>query len=177
MLHFGDVCFEPIEQKDHVSYLVKFGNEGGLRKHRISKKRTCIAEQEINSQNVHKEDDYFLFIICGPNVKSRIGICEIYNVNWTDRTCKLSLWFSDRAEVVPRYGTKALNIALNYIFGTLGLNKVTADVSFEDVVMLSLYKKHYFVQEVRKRNHLFVAGSYVSIIEMGLLAKEFEIVT
>lgn len=177
MLHFGDVCFEPVEKKDHVSHLVKFGNEGGLHQYRVSKRRTCIFEQELNVGAAHSQNDYFLFVICAPDSKTRIGICEIYQVDWVHRTCKLHVWLSDRADTVPVFGSKAVNVALNYIFNSLGLNKVSADVAHDDVVMLSLYKKHNFQQELRKRNHLFTRRSYTSILEMGLLASEFEIVT
>lgn len=177
MLHFGDVCFEPVEKKDHIVHLVKFGNEGGLHKYKQAKKRTCIYEQEQTVGTLQSKDDYFIFIVCAPNSKTRVGVCEIYDVDWIHRTCKLHLWLSDRAEKVPLFGSKAVNVALNYIFTTLGLNKVSADVSNEDVVMVSLYKKHGFQQEVRKRNHLFTRGAYTSVIEMGLLVSEFEIVT
>jgi len=176
MLHFGEVSFEPVEKKDHVSNLVKFGNEGGLHKLRLTKKKTCILEQELNADKVHEQDNYILFIVCGPNSKSRIGLCEIYDIDWIHRSCKLHFWLSDRAEMVPIYGKESLNIATSYIFNTLGLNKISSDIVSEDVVMIDLFKKHKFLQEVRKRNHLFYRGGYQTVIEMGLLNKEFEVI-
>jgi len=176
MLHFGDVIFEPAEKKDHISYLVKFGNEGGLHKQKLSKRRTCVLEQEEGVDALHKQEDYFVFLVCAPDSKSKMGVCELYDISWIHKTCKLHLWLADRAEWIPVYGNKALNIALTYAFNTLGLNKVTADISNDDIIMSSLYKKHGFSQEVRKRNHFFSKGKYLSVIELSILADEFEII-
>jgi len=177
MLHFGEVRFEPVERRDHVSHLVKFGNDGGLNKLKTTKRRTCVSEQEELVDHLHEREDYFLFIISAPSDKIRIGTCEIYDVDWVARTCRACIWMTDRAENIPAFGSQATNILGNYIFKTIGLQKLSIDVVTEDVVMMALYKNHGFHQELRKRNHLYLRGKYKTIVEFGLLSEEFEIKT
>lgn len=174
MIGYKDVSLHPVE-KEHVSFLVKCGNSKGLWKQRLDKKRTCLSEQTEFVETSGESPDHFLFVV--EREKTTIGVCEIKVADRISRSCRLHLYFEDRAETVPHSGESTLNAILMYVFDTLGMHRVSVDVVIDDVVMVSLYKKFGFRQEVRKRQHYYSDGSYKTVIEMGFLEDEFEVVS
>ena len=171
MIGYKNVALKPIEE-EHVSLLVKWGNAKGLVRNRFSKRKTCTTEQKeiVNSSGENK--DFYSFVIV--HSSSPKGLCEIYDLDWVNRSCKVNLYFEDRAESVTECGDSAILAVLWFTYDTLGMNKVSSDVLSDDVVMSGLYKKHNFKSEVRKRQHSFSKGQYKTVIEMGLLKEEFE---
>jgi diamine N-acetyltransferase len=171
MINYGDVHLLPLERSKDISYLVKYGNAKGLWKQRLNKRKTSVQEQDNLLLENSRLMNYYCYMIMGGN--SKRGICEILEVDWVNSNCKLHLHFEDRAELVPRYGTRTLNAIGNYIFNSLGLYKIGVEVNLDDVVMSSLYKSYGFVQEVRKRSHFYSQGTYHTVLELGLLEHEF----
>lgn len=174
MIGYKDVILYPVE-KEHVSFLVKCGNAKGLWKQRLNKKKTCLAEQSSVVEASGENPDYFLFVV--EKSKTTIGICEIVETDRISKCFRLHFYFEDRAEVVPKAGTEALNAGLMYAIDTLGAHRVFSDIIIDDVIMISLYKRFGFRQEVRKRQHHYSDGVYKTVIEMGILADEFEVVS
>jgi len=165
------ISMHPAEKED-VSFIVKCANEKGLLYNRRTKRKTHTLSQQRQVSELYKKPDYNLFVIHA--FGSRHGLCELTGIDLVHRSCDMSLYFEDRAEKVPQYGLGSLKVICSYIFNTLGLNKITVNVSIEDVVMLNLYKNSGFQVEVRKRHHHYSGGSYKTVIEMSILREEYE---
>jgi RimJ/RimL family protein N-acetyltransferase len=172
MINYADVQLLPVERAKHLSFLVKCGNDQGLYAQQWSKRKTSVLEQERKLKESSLRSDYFIYVIVGGGENR--GVCEVLDVDWVNSSCKLHLYLEDRARNVPKFGSKVLNAVLNYLFNSLGLWKVWAEVELDDVVMMSLYKSYGFTQEVRKRNHAYTEGSYKTVVELGMLEIEFE---
>jgi diamine N-acetyltransferase len=170
MISAGDMTLSPPE-KDDISFIVKCGNEKGIWSLRQSKKKTTMFEQQRKLAESCRKNDYFIFV--AQNGQNRHGVCEIMDIDWVHKNCLINIFIEDRAEKSPIHGKKILNALVTYIFDTLGLNKISTNILLDDVVMMTLFKSFGFQQEVRKRQHMFLNGSYKTVIEMAILANDF----
>lgn len=171
MIGHKNVALKPIEE-EHVSLLVKWGNARGLLRNRSTKRKTCTTEQKEIVNNSGDNPDFLSFMVLHSSAPK--GVCEVYDLDWINRGCKINLYLEDRAESVPACGDSALLAILDFIYDSLGMHKATVDLLADDVVMAGLYKKHGFKAEVRRRQHYFTNGQYKTVIEMSLLEEEFE---
>ena len=130
-----------------------------------------MLAQDEYVKNASVLQEYAIFVIVAAG--ELVGVCELLEIDWINSSCKIHMYFENRANNTPKYGSKALNALLNHLFNDLGLWKVWTEVRLDDVVMTTLYKSYGFTQEVRKRNHAFVGGSYKTVVELGILEVEF----
>ncbi|EMA24660.1 GNAT family N-acetyltransferase [Haloarcula argentinensis] len=71
------------------------------------------------------------------------------------------------------YATDAVDCLAQYAFQELRLNKLGADCYATNPASARVLEKVGFQQEGRRRDHAFVDGEYVDLLEYGLLADEW----
>lgn len=173
MLKKNDVIIQPAEEK-HLPFLVKWGNANGLHQQKLTKRRTNLAEQVKHLQATSLDDTSQLMVVLLKSTDQPVGVCELLNIDWMNRTCLLNLHLEDKANVVGVHGYTVLQLVLEYAFKRLGLYKISIDILLEDSISTALFKQLGFKIEVRKRKHAFIGGEYKTVLEMSLLKHEFE---
>ena len=145
-----------VPEKEHLSFLVRMANQGGLRQFAHSKKRVAIT----NFQPPEK----LLVITAAGNP---VGVLEILRLDLVSRRAEISFALE---EVLT---TAVLDLALAYCFSHLNLNKVSMLALATEQELIETIKSRNFKQEVRWRQHFFSKGNYCSVIEFGLLRDEY----
>lgn len=173
MLKKDEISLVPIEEK-HLPFLVKWGNAGGLFKQFYNKKKTNISEQIKVLRSISENNSSQVLAIHLKGYDHPVGVCEIFAIDWINRTCFINIYLEDKSNVLGIHGFKVIYLALNYVFNRIGLYKVSTDILLEDNLSISLYKQFEFKTEVTKRRHAFVKGKYKTVLEMSILKHEFD---
>lgn len=170
-----EVILQPAEIVDYP-FLVKWGNQRGMRQQLLSKRKTNSLDQKSFIAKAANLKDYCAFVVLlrGDGKPTHAGLCEIYNIDYYNRTCFVNVHLEDKVNVLGVYGFKVLQLLLEHIYYRLGLYKVSVELLLEQNLELTLFKQHDFAIEVRKRKHAFVGGQYKTVVELSLLKPQFE---
>ena len=103
-----------------------------------------------------------------------IGSIILKEIDWVSRSAVLGIFIGDADFREHGYGAEAVNLILEYGFRQLNLNSVQLEVLADNERAHRCYLKCGFKDAGRLREHVFVAGKYHDIIEMDILASEFE---
>lgn len=97
-----------------------------------------------------------------------IGNLGLFNVDLEARTMELGITIGDKDYWGRGYGTEAIRLATDYAFRMRNVRKVHLSVLANNPRAIAAYTKVGFVEEGRRREHAWNAGSYVDLIYMGL---------
>ena len=133
------------------------------------KKRYEAIEKEVEESKrlFHftirsREDDRFL------------GFARIEWIEWTHGTCSLKIAIGDPADRNKGYGSDALQLMMRYAFHELNLYRISVVVGEDNPAGLRFFKRHGFVEEVRRRKSLLRDGQTWDLIHLGLLREEWQ---
>ena len=133
------------------------------------KKRYEATEKEVEESKrlFHftirsKEDDRFL------------GFTRIEWIEWTHGTCSLKIAIGDPADRNNGYGSDALQRMMRFAFHELNLYRISAVVGDDNPAGLRFFKRHGFIEEVRRRKSLLRDGQTWDLIHLGLLREEWQ---
>ncbi len=102
-----------------------------------------------------------------------IGNCGIHNINWKNRVGEAGIVIGEKQYQNKGYGTETMELLLEYGFTTVNLNRIELNVYDYNSRALKLYKKLGLTEEGRRRQSVWIKGSYHDAIMMGMLAKEW----
>lgn len=170
MYQFNNFLLSTAE-KDHLTHVTKWANESNFKsintkKHKIGTKTVDILLSQL-SDNVQ-------LLVLMMN-KELIGFCEIYNIDYVNRTCYINIHLDNMEQNFVLHGYNIVGMVCNYIYAVTGLNKVTTELLLEDAMTISVFKQRGFKVEVHKRAHVISAGSYKTTVELALLKSEARI--
>jgi len=111
-------------------------------------------------------------ITCKPD-DTVIGMCGF---NYWDRHDRRASVGFDLARAYWRQGImrEALQVVLHFGFVQMGLNRIEADCSAENVASAGLLQACGFVQEGRQREQYYEDEAYYDLLLFGLLRREWE---
>ena len=102
-----------------------------------------------------------------------IGHVALYGATVKDRCA--GLWVMIGAPHQGRgLGTDAVRTIVDYGFTELGLHRVELSVNGDNPAAMAAYRKVGFVEEGRRREAMFRGGRWHDVVNMGLLAREFQ---
>ncbi|KKL69973.1 hypothetical protein LCGC14_2109560 [marine sediment metagenome] len=102
-----------------------------------------------------------------------IGNCGIHNINWKNRVGETGIVIGENLYQNKGFGTEAMELLLEYGFATVNLNRIELNVYDYNSRAIKLYKKLGFTEEGRRRQFIWIKGSYHDAIMMGMLAEEW----
>ncbi|MBK7897209.1 MAG: GNAT family protein [Candidatus Promineifilaceae bacterium] len=102
-----------------------------------------------------------------------IGICALFNVNQTARTCELGISIGDKTAWGQGYGRSTLTLLLQYAFTYLNMHKVWLQVHGSNQRAIRAYLACGFVEEGRQRQQVWSNGRYDDLVQMGILRSDW----
>jgi [ribosomal protein S5]-alanine N-acetyltransferase len=140
----------PKQIKDWVNWLndkevTKFSNQR-YKFHTIQTQKKFIAKKINSKKNI-------LFKICYKNFF--IGILEISKINNLKNECELSYMIGNKSFWGKGYGTKAINLAINFSKKKLKVKKIIAGVEKKNISSKKILLKNNFKLISKKNNILF----------------------
>jgi diamine N-acetyltransferase len=111
--------------------------------------------------------------ICSQESNKLLGAVYLLGIDWVIRSCEFALWIGEIEVQGKGVGESATRLILNHAFNDLNLHRVHLTVLESNTRARNLYKKVGFIEEGRLRKAAYKNGSYVDLIQMGILADEF----
>lgn len=163
MIIFESIKLVPAESK-HLPYLVRWLNNLPPTRINITKRPTCIFEQEERLENLTSQNQLFI----AHNEVEPFGFVEL-----THRPSPARI--TDMRTFAERDGEQKIIIAAaQYCFNELGRNKIVAELLAGDASLVKIYEGIGFKPEIRRRQHYYSDGRFHHVVENALLLKEFK---
>jgi len=137
-----------------------------------------VAQVKKKYEAIEKEVDetkrLFHFTIRAKEDNRLLGYVRIEWIEWTHGTCSLKIAIGDPADRNKGYGSDALQLMMRYAFHELNLYRTSVVVGEDNPAGLRFFKRHGFVEEVRRRKSLLRDGQTWDLIHLGLLREEWQ---
>ncbi len=115
-----------------------------------------------------------IFAIVDKDTNKVIGNCGIHNKSEVHRTGTFGIFIGDKSYWSQGYGAEATMLILDYAFNLLNLNSINLDVVAFNARGIKCYEKCGFKYMGKRRDGIFMAGSYHDVLIYDILASEFE---
>ena len=100
---------------------------------------------------------------------------SIDNIDYISRKCSLGIYIGEKANNNKGIGYIASQLAIDFSFNGLGMNRVELEVLSNNLNAISLYEKIGFLEEGIKRKAFFINGDFLDITIMSILTSEFKL--
>jgi len=115
----------------------------------------------------------YIFAICNNSDNKHIGNVGLGNIDYINRHCTFNIFIYSKENRAKGIGTEATELALEFAFDKLNMNKVCLRTSERFVGAIELYQKIGFVKEGVMRQHYYSNGEYEDKIMYSILRSEF----
>ena len=136
------------------------------------------AQMKKKYEAIEKEVDeskkLFHFTIRSREDDQMLGFTRIEWIEWTHGTCSLKIAIGDLLERNKGFGSDALQLLMRFAFSELNLYRLSVVVGDDNQAGLRFFKRHGFVEEVRRRKSLLRDGQTWDLIHLGLLREEWQ---
>ena len=102
-----------------------------------------------------------------------IGDVALQGMDWRNRNCSLGLGIAKLENRGKGYGKEAVSLLLDYAFGNLGLERVSASTLAANIGAQKSLEGLGFVLEGRAHRSDWVAGEWVDKLNYAILREEF----
>lgn len=133
------------------------------------------AEQKWfdNMLTMPAEEQPLVIEIQDNNSWKMIGNIGLHKIDHRCRSAEAGIFIGEKSVWNQGYGTKAMELIVEYGFDTLNLNRIMLDVFADNKRAIRTYEKSGFVHEGRKREAAYKNGTYVDILIMSILRSEW----
>jgi RimJ/RimL family protein N-acetyltransferase len=166
------VTLKPLEKEDLV-HIRKWANDPAIRRLTGEVRPMTQAGVEEFFERVKNDKNRIWFVIVqrkDGRVIGEIGLLRMFQ-DW--RTTDLSIIIGEKDAWGKGYGTKAINLLLDYAFGNLGFHRVAIGVVAFNEAALRFYEKAGFKREGVQREGYYHNYQYHDFIMMSILETEF----
>ena len=123
--------------------------------------------EKIEKRFEDDKDLYYFQVRLNQNNRL-IGFGIIENISWTNRTANLLFGIGAAADRRKGYGTKILEMLVQFGFYELNLRKLSATIPSYNPIAIALIQKAGFIQEACRREALQKDGMYWDELIFGL---------
>ena len=103
-----------------------------------------------------------------------VGDIELHGRDRRSRVSALGISIADPEYVGRGYGREALSLFLDWAFRIQNYERIWLDTWATNERAIRCYQSVGFTEEGRLRRHIYVDGTYVDAVVMGLLRSEWE---
>jgi len=151
-----------------------------------------LNDEEVCRYNSHatfpytfeKMKDYFsalhtsgsgnvVLAIVDKSTNQHIGNISLQGINWVSRNAEFAILLGNKNYWGKGVASEAAQLICHYGFNRLNLHRIHCGTSSENKGMQKLADKLRMTKEGVRRDAMFKNGSFVDIIEYGVLKEEF----
>jgi RimJ/RimL family protein N-acetyltransferase len=103
-----------------------------------------------------------------------IGSIDLGGIDWVSGNAWVGIGIGEREYWGKGYGSDAMNVLLDFAFGSLNLKRISLTVFEYNERAMKSYLKVGFKEEGRERQWMQRAGERYDLIYMGILREEWE---
>jgi RimJ/RimL family protein N-acetyltransferase len=167
------VSLRPLEVGDAVCCQRWVNDEEATRYLLVGRRPVTLQEEEDFLRGLSGNAAQ---VACGIELNSSgtlVGVCGLHDIDVVDRCATLGIFFGAEEHRGRGYGREALQLLLDYGFGTLNLHRVELQVLGGNERARRCYQALGFREEGVARAKRFVHGEYLDELHLGLLATEW----
>jgi UDP-4-amino-4,6-dideoxy-N-acetyl-beta-L-altrosamine N-acetyltransferase len=156
---------------DELELMRGWRNAPAVRANMYTRHEISSAEHLSWWGRVRQSDNqqYFMYEVDG----NPLGIIGFVSIDTVNSSCSWAFYASPAA---PKgTGSRMEYLALDYVFGSLNLNKLYCEVLAFNKPVIKLHQKFGMQIEGVFRQQHFAEGQYVDIYRLGLLREEWDI--
>lgn len=107
------------------------------------------------------------------DAQRHIGNISLQQIDSINRSAEFAILIGDKSCWGKGYATEAARLLLTHGFDRLNLRRIYCGTAAANVGMRRLAQSLGMVEEGTRRGALFIDGSYIDVVEYGLLQDEF----
>jgi diamine N-acetyltransferase len=160
MLKGENVYLRALEPQD-LDFLYEIENDGSIWE--ISQTLTPYSKYVLKEylKNAHLDiysTKQFRFVIC--NHQNRIGLIDIFDFDPFHKRAGIGIVIKNEADKNNGFGSEALQLLIDYVFKTLYLHQVYANISNNNTASIKLFEKFKFTLMGVKKDWNFSNNKY-----------------
>lgn len=113
------------------------------------------------------------FLIFSKESNKAVGEVVINDIYRNSRSGSMRIFINRKEDFNKGYGSEAIILALNYVFGMLNLHRVELEAFSFNERAIHVYEKIGFKREGIKRDGWFYNHKYYDMVTMSILEDEF----
>lgn len=117
-------------------------------------------------------EDRFVWAVCHTE-DGHIGNVSLQQISFVNRNAEFAILLGDKRHWGRGVGLLASRKLFEHGFGKLNLERIYCGTAAINVPMIRLAKALGMVMEGNRRQHLYLEGSWVDMVEYGVLRSEF----
>lgn len=118
---------------------------------------------------IRKNEDVRIFAIRQKNDKKLIGTCQLFAINFINKSAELQIRIGDITEQGKGFGTEATRLLVSFGFNDLNLHRIYLHVFEHNERAIKTYYKIGFKKEGVLREAAFIDGKYFNVVAMSIL--------
>ena len=128
------------------------------------------VEHDAWIESVHtKRTDLVIFVIEELAGSHSIGICQLCNIDWQNRSAELQIRIGEERYQSKGFVTEATKLLCQFGFSDLNLHRIYLNVVASNVRAIKAYEKCGFVREGLLREAAFIDDAWVDVVVLGKL--------
>ncbi|MDV2682805.1 GNAT family protein [Alkalihalophilus lindianensis] len=138
--------------------------------------RSAFSMEQLSEyyQRIMSDETRYDFSICLTGTEELIGDLSILEIDEENKKAGFRIALHHTNHFNKGYGTEALQLALQFAFDTLNLNRLQLEVFSHNVRGIKSYEKAGFKTEGIIRESLYINNHYSDEMIMGILKKEYD---
>lgn len=124
-------------------------------------------------RRIGSDNTRYIFAICNSADNEHIGNVGLGNIDYISRHCMFNIFIYNLKDRHRGIGVEATELALEFAFNKLNMNKVYLRTSEKFAGAIRLYEKLGFIKEGVMRQHYYSNGEYQDKIMYSMLKSEF----
>ena len=174
LLEAERVVLRPLEESDANADYLSWLNDSEVTRHLVGVRVPYThAQLQDYLQRFKTSSSDFIFAIVDRRSSLHIGNVTLNNVSSVHRTADTGIMIGRREFWGKGYAFEAWSLAIEYGFLRLGLEKIIAGATVENVASIVTMKKLGFKEEGLLRRHFLMEGERRDAVLLGLLREEF----
>jgi len=131
------------------------------------------VRERLKELSMNPPADGLFYAIADKGSSRYIGGIDLTSIDWIAGNAVLSLVVGAETDRNHGYGGEAVDLLLGYAFRNMGLHRVTLNVCEQNEAAVRCYIRNGFQVEGRRRDEVFLNGTYYDLIQMGILQSEY----
>ncbi len=166
-----DIKLNKIELKD-IETVRKWRNSIDVAKYMYTEDKISEEQQKIWFEKNQKDKtcEYWVVTYGG----KQIGLASITNIKIPLQSCYWAFYIGDNSIRGEGIGSKIEYNVIDYVFYTLGLNKLRCEVFVENDKVIKMHEKFGFRREAFYREHCIKDGKKLDAVGLALLKSDWD---